>query len=308
MDFQKEIARICRASQDGMDRHLREEGGLSAALAKAEPHETLWKQYRERAGGPVTIEGGNFRGLLFAQSRLENHRFLNCDFSQSRWIFFKLSDCDCSGSNFSGCRTMLMPFEKTNCTNCNFSGAVFLYFAPFEKCDFSGANFTGSRLVSSHSFFDEAKLEEASRFTGAIMTGCQLVIKAEKAAKSEAQLRSVLEKLFTAEQLADMVIDYTGSSGAGVDLATLVRPAPGTSGGCFIATAACGPESEEVRVLRSWRDQVLLGSRAGRRLARLYSRVSPPLARWLEGSARARRVVRRCLIKPVARLVRGGQE
>jgi hypothetical protein len=46
-------------------------------------------------------------------------------------------------------------------------------------------------------------------------------------------------------------------------------PAPSGSSGCYIATAACGPESPEVLWLRLYRDEVLLQTIAGRLFLRL---------------------------------------
>lgn len=77
---------------------------------------------------------------------------------------------------------------------------------------------------------------------------------------------------------------------------------PGGSSGCFIATAAWGsPWSREVTSLRRFRDQVLLESAPGRLFVAGYYRVSPPLARLIEGHDRCRAVVR-WLLTPVVRL------
>ncbi|WP_243319763.1 CFI-box-CTERM domain-containing protein [Geothrix sp. SG200] len=84
---------------------------------------------------------------------------------------------------------------------------------------------------------------------------------------------------------------------------TLV-PFPLKKGGCFIATAACGsPEAWEVAALRSFRDRRLSTSYVGRLAVAAYYRVSPPLARWIEGRPGVRAWVRRRLIAPLARLV-----
>jgi hypothetical protein len=79
---------------------------------------------------------------------------------------------------------------------------------------------------------------------------------------------------------------------------------PAGSGGCFIATAACGsPLAEEVELLRGFRDVVLAPKAAGRALVAFYERCSPPLARWIAFRPRVRGVVRGLLIRPLARLV-----
>lgn len=51
---------------------------------------------------------------------------------------------------------------------------------------------------------------------------------------------------------------------------------------CFIATACFGPESEEVLVLKSWRDQRLRQSPAGRRFIGWYYGIGPTVAKVLQ--------------------------
>lgn len=65
---------------------------------------------------------------------------------------------------------------------------------------------------------------------------------------------------------------------------------------CFIATAAFeSPAAPEVDALREFRDAYLVTNRVGRLLTETYYFVSPPLARWLDGSPLARRQVRTML-------------
>ena len=74
--------------------------------------------------------------------------------------------------------------------------------------------------------------------------------------------------------------------------------------GCFIATAAFGsPLEREVRTLRAFRDRKLLGHPLGRAAVRLYYAASPPLARAIATSERAR-AVSRDLLRPLIALVR----
>ncbi|NUP99238.1 MAG: hypothetical protein HUU35_05205 [Armatimonadetes bacterium] len=80
------------------------------------------------------------------------------------------------------------------------------------------------------------------------------------------------------------------------------RKGSGRGGPCFIATAACGHvEAPEVRLLRRFRDELLLPRRGGWQLVRLYYLLSPPLARWIYPRAGVRRAVRRWLVSPLAR-------
>ncbi|HEX5135350.1 MAG TPA: CFI-box-CTERM domain-containing protein [Planctomycetota bacterium] len=68
------------------------------------------------------------------------------------------------------------------------------------------------------------------------------------------------------------------------------------SSSCFIATAAYGDAAApEVEALRRFRDRHLLTNRPGTAFVRLYYRVSPPLARLIEGRPRLRAAVRRTL-------------
>jgi len=88
--------------------------------------------------------------------------------------------------------------------------------------------------------------------------------------------------------------------------AARVQP-PVKKSGCFIATAACGsPFAAEVESLRAYRDSVLRPSRLGRLFVRCYERTSPPVALWIEGRPKARRLVRGLLIRPLAALAEAG--
>jgi len=74
--------------------------------------------------------------------------------------------------------------------------------------------------------------------------------------------------------------------------------------GCFIATAAYGtPMTEEIKVLRSWRDQALLTNRGGRTLVKIYYMISPSIASHIRGSETKRRVFR-TLIDPIIKHLR----
>ena len=76
------------------------------------------------------------------------------------------------------------------------------------------------------------------------------------------------------------------------------------SGGCFIATAAYGtPTTEQIDVLREYRDSVLLESTAGSVFVSLYYQLSPPVADFIAGNELLRTIVREFLIDPIVWVV-----
>ena len=77
-----------------------------------------------------------------------------------------------------------------------------------------------------------------------------------------------------------------------------------SGGGCFIATACYGDyDAPEVRILRRFRDNVLLKSPGGHRVVDLYYRTSPPLAQLLERHPIAAGVIRAMVLNPITSLV-----
>jgi hypothetical protein len=74
-----------------------------------------------------------------------------------------------------------------------------------------------------------------------------------------------------------------------------------SGGGCFIATAAMGDYKDPaVQSLTRFRDQVLLRSKAGRRLVAVYYKLSPPVARAMSGRPAICRAVRHLIVRPAS--------
>ena len=72
---------------------------------------------------------------------------------------------------------------------------------------------------------------------------------------------------------------------------------------CFIATAVYGTQlSEEVQVLRQFRDEFLIPHPVGRVLVAIYYKLSPPLAGFISKRRTLRSVVRECLVNPAVAL------
>ena len=92
--------------------------------------------------------------------------------------------------------------------------------------------------------------------------------------------------LGTAPSAAAPPSDDTGDTGGG-----------GGGGGCFIATAAFGsPMEAHVKVLREFRDRLLLTNSAGKSFVRLYYTYSPPAADFITNHDNLRAVVRWTLL------------
>ena len=97
------------------------------------------------------------------------------------------------------------------------------------------------------------------------------------------------------------IIEVRAALGAFGGVLNKFPPAPpGT--GCFIATAATSPDSQEVHILRRLRDERLAGSVPGREFIRWYTRNSPRLADTIQRSTVLRGFVRAYFVRPAARI------
>ena len=294
LQYQK-ITKICQKSQEMLDKRNKEIG-IAEAIKESKPYETMWEPYSKKIEKPAVLRNRDFSGLLFNRADFTGFSFIDCDFSQSRWIFAFIRDSDCSGSKFTGINMLLWPFININCTNCDFSNAEIRYFAFFDRGIYTNADFTNAKLHTSHSFFKDKKPPRQKQFKDAKVNGFELIIEEEKLPEhntTKKEIQSLLEQIFSPEQLAVMHIKYEKYQG---------KPDTERKSGCFIATAACGVNSPEVMTLRHFRDDVLLNSALGRLFVRTYYRLSPPIASLIAGSPKARCVVRNVLVRPWARL------
>jgi hypothetical protein len=80
------ILETCQKSQETMDKRLKV-AGPRGALAESEPYGSMWRNYTDRITKLVQLMRVSFSGLLFKNVVFENHDFIDCDFSRSRWIF-----------------------------------------------------------------------------------------------------------------------------------------------------------------------------------------------------------------------------
>ncbi|MBV9852711.1 MAG: hypothetical protein JO250_23880 [Armatimonadetes bacterium] len=92
----------------------------------------------------------------------------------------------------------------------------------------------------------------------------------------------------------------TASGTTKIEIENRARP-------CYIATACYGDAHHpDVQALRRYRDETLLLSPLGRGLARLYDRLSPPLARRMDKTGWLAQTLRRLVLEPLARRLRAG--
>lgn len=74
----------------------------------------------------------------------------------------------------------------------------------------------------------------------------------------------------------------------------------GDVGGCFIATATCGYNSIEVKILSLFRDNILIKNVLGQLFTSNYYRFSPYLASYIEDKNILKMILRKTFITPIS--------
>jgi hypothetical protein len=157
------------------------------------------------------------------------------------------------------------------------------------------------RVFIMHEFQPRIRQTLENRVNAAIATAMGRALAADGSLPAGVTL-SIRSVNVTAAQDGTGTIQVRGALGA---YGGVISKFPQTTGGgqCFIATAAVGRNSQEVRLLRDFRDNHLLRSRAGRMFVSIYENVSPPLARMVARSMLLRNITRRLIVEPAAFLV-----
>ena len=231
--------------------------------------------------------------LLSAQTsyedfNLELNRFTNCNFQRCN-----LCKAIFGSHDIQVDRKESVHYTRVALRRCDFTGAnleeVSAKNSIFDKCNFTDANFAsanlkGSRIVNPQSFkgaslygtdFTNAEIENADFRT------CNIVNTRFHGAKR----KIVLFPHGFVPPSSETVVEQTAASG------------------CFIVTACCGVDSDEVRDLRKYRDTVLVRHPVGRAFIRQYYRFSPPVARLLDRHPKAAKCVRHSAIGPIHKIV-----
>jgi hypothetical protein len=78
----------------------------------------------------------------------------------------------------------------------------------------------------------------------------------------------------------------------------------GEDEGCFIATAACGSDAaEEIKILREFRDEILLPNSLGAEFVSFYYNASPPIADFISKHDVLRVAVREGFVDPIVAIL-----
>ena len=225
-----------------------------------------WSALRSRLPKHLDLESAEFPNTVFCGIDLEEANLGHANFSGS--VLFA---CEFRGSHLEGAC-----FDDCDITDVFFHGAC-LIGASFRRAHMRMPSFTQADLTGA--CFDEAvlhgvRIDPLAVLTGASFRGCTVSRVAGRRGADD------LVKCLSAAQKRQIVRE----------------------GACFIATAACGADAPEVRVLREFRDRVLLRSDLGERLVETYYRWSPALARRIQTRPGLRAAVRRGLVRPAAHL------
>jgi len=110
----------------------------------------------------------------------------------------------------------------------------------------------------------------------------------------------LVDSVYTTAKVLICKVDHFSMHTTGKSV-TSTQKSGGSSGGCFIATAAFGSLMEpHVKILRDFRDRHLLNSAFGEMIVSLYYKYSPPVAHFIEKHQTVKAVVRIWLMPLIA--------
>jgi len=244
-----------------------------------------------KAGSGLDLTGADLSGGIFAypgyysEQPLAGASFRNCRLDDTEWLCLRLDDTDFAGASLRNVFMVRVACQKTNFREADLTGAHLAMLEAHGELapDFSGANLSGARIALGGPL--KPILE------GSNLDGCTITYVPPQSAQHKTALDKALDDFvsrLSEEQRSKIVVE---------------RPDVSKRGPCFIATAACGTDqSGEVICLQDFRDTILTQYRSGRILTAAYETISPPLARQIDHSAFAQRLVRRLLVRPAAYL------
>ena len=307
VDHREKVQKVLAMTQVAVDEIMKKMGGRRDAhgnwgpadIADAAIREIsalsrdFWRSAFEGVTEPLDLIGadladGWFYGLQTgSRNPFTGVNLEGANLSNTRWFSFSLEEANLTGADLSGAFMLGLCCEGATFRDANLQGAS-VHMVTGEPIDLSGVDFTGGSLLLDW--------PPPPVLTGANLNGVTVRGGPQGGPAFDEAVKALVAGL-TEQQQVQITIEAPQPDAP--------EPAPRESnggGGCFIATAACGsPMVPEVRVLRTFRDERLSTSAAGRGLVRSYYLVSPPFARWLTTHPRAQLLVREWLVRPLAR-------
>jgi hypothetical protein len=278
----EKVLNICRLSRDILDREVQKHGSEGPARARTACEELWIEEFPPSLKQPLDLSGADLTGLLFIGMTADV--FGEADFrkallDKTRWSgvipSIDFTEASLREAVFQG-GCMGTVFRGANLTGANINIII-------------GGDLTEANLTDAH--FTIYEYTSAS-FTAADLSGMRVYLdKSVNFGRPDSLNHARLR--FTAglsdKQRRQIVWDEANSA---------------KNSRCFIAAAACGTDSDEVIVLRRFRDTVLGRTGAGRACIAFYERISPPVARMISKSSVARELTRLVIVRPLASLVK----
>ena len=226
-----------------------------------------WSALRSQLPKHLDLESVDFSNTVFCGIDLEEANLGHANFSRSVLFACEFRGSHLEGACFDSCDITDVFFHAACLIGAGFRGAH-MRMPSFTQADLTGACFDEAVLHG-------VRIDPLAVLTGASFRGCTV-----SRVAGRKDVRDLM-KCLSATQKRQIVRE----------------------GACFIATAACGgTDAWEVRVLRTFRDRVLLRSGLGEHVVEAYYRWSPPLARRIQTRPGRRAAVRRGLVRPAAHL------
>jgi hypothetical protein len=241
----------------------------------------------------LDLSGANFSDMVFGGFAiiLTGANLKGANLDRTWWGFMvHLSGADLTRATLRGARINGPDADGTIFREADLSEARIILRSVTRRkpADLTNANLTNASIAV------DCKTPPGLILTGAQMDGCRALVAEEVLVK---QAINVFQARLTPEQLSQVV--WEDRSGSPIQVDPFLSPRQKGSGGCFIATAACGTDqAQDVVTLRRFREVVLRPNRFGRKFITAYEWGSPLIANGIKCSPLCRSLVRRLIVRP----------
>jgi uncharacterized protein YjbI with pentapeptide repeats len=201
----------------------------------------------QKSPGP-NLRGANFDSLPFLGSMLERAQMQGASLVNTQWNLSSLEGADLTGACLRGARAIMVSASGCCIREADLSQAELDFrFGP-ETLDFSGARLTGSKLELIDAAVDHTRTPPVD-FTGADLTGAKVKLDVYKAPTFTGACIKNCTLLVPKGLDVEAALSPEQRGGATVTRYRQERKSDAQdsekTGGCFIATAACGTEQAE---------------------------------------------------------------